>query len=359
MESDRGVVDRPERPVVRSDPRVFDDLAGWWDTCPGPLEYPFLRSEWFKLWADSFLADRGELEVVIWQRDASPIAALPLWRRGRRRRSLSNAQTMVFDLIGGENSKLASPVHNWLGKRPMTRLFALDGRSVLVPAPPEARWHVDRKMESLYVDLTSGTDATWEGFSRNLRRNLKRKSRKLDELGEVVYLSNAVREIPDALERCLHLEASGWKGRVGSAMLSRPDTARFYRALAEVAQDRGWLRLSTLMVAERLVAFEFDLDYAGHRFSLKSGYDEDLGPGHSPGQVLTWRVIEEATRSGAQTYELGGQAEEWKRQWSSVGRPRLNAIALGSVGLSNSVGVVGQAALVARSLRRRNVGESG
>jgi hypothetical protein len=83
---------------------------------------------------------------------------------------------------------------------------------------------------------------------------------------------------------------------------------------------------------------ELSLDYAGRRFWLKSGYDE--GVDGAPGLILKWRAVEQAAAAGLSGYELGGEAEDWKRQWASGARPRVNVIALGDLGLSRAVGVL-------------------
>lgn len=320
---------------MRRDVSVFEELAPWWNQCPGPRIYPYLRHDWFSLWASSFLGPGSQLEVILWKRDGELAAALPLWRKGLKSRSLSNAHSEVFDLVASSDPEVGVQVVRGLRRRPVTRFFRLDANSPLASAST-SRWHVDRQVESLFVDLNDGIEAVWEGMSRNLRSNLRRNEHKLERMGEVVYLDNSDEALPDALDNCLDLEAAGWKGRNGTAIVSRDDTKLFYRGLADLAREKGWLRLGALLVADRLVAFEFSIDYAGRRFWLKSGYDEELAG--SPGLVLKWRAIQEAVRLGLEAYELGGEAEDWKRQWARQTRSRMNVTALGSAGPGGIVG---------------------
>jgi CelD/BcsL family acetyltransferase involved in cellulose biosynthesis len=325
-------------PEIRRDRLVFEELAPWWDACPGPQSTPFLRSEWFGAWADAFLPDHSQLEVAVWKDGAAPVAALPLSRSGIRRSGLSNSHTEVFDMVANPDDETAELVRRWLARQPVTRLFRLDGESRLVPSGDDTSWHVDRHDGAPFTHLEGGPEAALSVVGRKVLKNLRRLGRRLEELGEVVYMDNADGQVPDVMEKCMRLEASGWKGREGTAMNSRPDSARFYASLIDLARDQGWLRICALMVAERLTAFEIDLDYAGRRFSLKAGYDEELSR-FSPGKVLQLRVIEEAASQGLSSYEFGGVAESWKMDWAHGTRPRLNVLRFGQSGPNRWVGI--------------------
>lgn len=313
-----------------SDRSALRELAEWWDRCPGPAGSPFLTSDWFTLWTDAFLPDGASFELTLWKRDGQVAAALPLMATGWRGASLSNSHTDVFDVIA-EDSLDTSVVRDWMARRTMTRLYRLDGESGLVPSAPDDGWQVAQTSASPYAALDSGLDGLRENMGRNLKKNINRLERRLAEVGELTYLDNADDELPDAVDLGLALEASGWKGETGTAMVSTPASERFYRSLFELARDRGWLRVSAILLAERLVACQFSLDYAGRRFLLKPAYDEDLAS-HSPGRVLQWKVMQAAVQSGLTSYEFGGEAERWKMEWTSTTRPRLNVLRFASLG---------------------------
>jgi CelD/BcsL family acetyltransferase involved in cellulose biosynthesis len=345
-------------PEIRRDPGLFQELAHWWNSCPGPLSTPFLRSEWFGTWVDAFMPDRSKLEVVVWSDRGVPVAALPLSRSGMRRSALANSHTEVFDVVANPDEDTAEAVRRWLAGRPVTRLFRLDGGSRLVPVGQDPNWHVDRRDGAPFTDLEGGPEAALSVVGRGVLKNLRRLGRRLEELGEVVYLDNADGLVPDVVEKCMRLEASGWKGRERTAMSSRPDSARFYASLIDLARDQGWLRICALLVAERLAAFEFDLDYSGRRFSLKAGYDEDLSR-LSPGKVLQLRVIEAAASQGLSSYEFGGVAEPWKMDWAHGVRPRLNVLRFGASGPSRLLGMAMRKVLERRSSPAHDSTEGG
>ncbi len=322
-------------------------MAPWWNECPGPAASPFLRSEWFDLWCDAFLPESSELEVVVWKEDDSPVAVLPLSRNGLRRTSLANSHTDVFDVVAAQGVDAGPTVDHWLARHPVTRLFRLDGESALNPSNTDRAWHVDRRSDAPFIELDHRTGSVTERLSRNLVKDVQRLERRLEEIGEVTYLDNVDGVVADALDKCMRLEASGWKGDEGTAMNSQPDSERFYRGLVDLARDRGWLRLCALMVDDRIAAFELDLDYADRRFSLKAGYDEYWSR-QSPGKVLQLRVLEAASSLGLASYEFGGIAEPWKMQWAKTTRPRVNALRFGSRGMSRWIGLGARAIAMRR-----------
>lgn len=333
---------------VRRDSTVFEELAPWWNEQPGPASTPYLRSEWFDLWCSSFLPGAGSLRVVCVERDGEAVGILPFMRTRRGWAALANSHTDVFDLVGDSDPDLQRAVDVWLRGRSVTRLYRLDGESVIGSTIPTSSWLVDRDMRAPYIELGTDVETATARLSRSLRRDAGRRERRLAELGEVVYLDNAVDHLPSAVDMCLQLEASGWKGTEGTAITSKPDTETFYRDLMDLAQTRGWLRLSTLLVAERPVAFQLDLDYAGRRFSLKGGFDEELS--HlSPGKVLQLKSLQSAASRGLLSYEFGGETEPWKLEWTDTYRRRINVLVAGSRGTARVPGAV------ARFVARRRV----
>jgi CelD/BcsL family acetyltransferase involved in cellulose biosynthesis len=335
---------------VLQDPAVFDELESWWNGRPGPAATPYLNTEWFTLWCTSFLPERATLEVVVIERDGTVVGALPLMRKGLGWAALSNSHSDVFDLVADHDADVYRAAGRWLQNKPVTRLYRLDGESAIRSVIPTTSWFVDREMSAPYIDLNGGAEGVVAAAERSLRRDIQRRERRLAELGEVVYLDNAHDSLPHALDLCLKLEASGWKGLQGTAIVSKPATEEFYRGLAALAQARGWLRLSALLVAEHLVAFQLDLDYGGRRFSLKGGFDEELS--HlSPGKILQWKSLQSAGSLGLATYEFGGEAEEWKLQWTTSVRPRVNVLVTGSRGVARISGAA--ARIVARRRIKR------
>ncbi|MEJ1159907.1 GNAT family N-acetyltransferase [Prosthecomicrobium sp. N25] len=124
-------------------------------------------------------------------------------------------------------------------------------------------------------------------FDRKRRKETARLWRRLAERGDacsdVVTAPDAVRE---AFEAFLALEASGWKGRAGTAMAGLPEVAAFARAAIDGLAGQGAVAIDRIRLDGRLVAAVVRLSSGGRTWPWKTAFAEDLAPA-SPGvQVM-------------------------------------------------------------------------
>jgi CelD/BcsL family acetyltransferase involved in cellulose biosynthesis len=117
------------------------------------------------------------------------------------------------------------------------------------------------------------------------RREQARMRRRLSEtLGtELVALDRAGDEA--AVERFLQLEASGWKGRAGTAFASNPTHAELFREICRNYAAQGRLQLLSLEAGGRAVAMKCNLSAGDELFCFKIAHDERLSA-YSPGVML-------------------------------------------------------------------------
>jgi CelD/BcsL family acetyltransferase involved in cellulose biosynthesis len=126
-----------------------------------------------------------------------------------------------------------------------------------------------------------------EALGTKKLKELRRQRHRLDEHGAVAFdVARRPDEIGPALETFLQLEASGWKGKRGTALVQHAGDATFIRravpALAETAQcEIITLRTGTTPVAAGIV-----LRHQDRAFFFKLGIDERFAK-YSPGVQLT------------------------------------------------------------------------
>jgi CelD/BcsL family acetyltransferase involved in cellulose biosynthesis len=270
--------------------------------------------------------------VIVVYDGGDPVAALPMFRSGRKLRSLTELSTESFDLIHGGEMRPVERLISYLDRHPVVRIEALLEGSVLTRTMHRQRhWLVDNRTHHAVVDLTPGPEALKARLGRNMRSNLSRGERSLSKLGEVVIQPHPLPDqVAGVLRRGLDLEAAGWKGRSDHAILNSPRRQRFFQALAETAQANDWLRLGALYLDDELVAFQYDLEYAGRQVLLITCYDEALR--HcSPGNLLLWHTLEAGIERGVTHYELGsvGGRKAWKMRWTDQLVPRHYVLAFG------------------------------
>ena len=141
----------------------------------------------------------------------------------------------------------------------------------------------DRAM--LRSDLDAGH--YWETHVRaKKRKEIRRLQKRLAELGTVDQHLLADRAaLPAWCADFLALEASGWKGREGTALASRPGDAAFFRAACAAAFDAGRLHFLRIDVNGRAIAMLANFRHGEGAFSFKIAFDEGMGR-FSPGVLI-------------------------------------------------------------------------
>lgn len=142
--------------------------------------------------------------------------------------------------------------------------------------------------------IRASLDATQDGetllrdaLGTKKLKELRRQRHRLEEHGPVVFeVARSPDEIGPALENFLQLEASGWKGKRGTALVQHAGDATFVRravpALAETAQ----CEIVTLRAGMTPVAAGIVLRHQDRAFFFKLGVDERFAK-YSPGVQLT------------------------------------------------------------------------
>lgn len=131
-------------------------------------------------------------------------------------------------------------------------------------------------------------------LSKSRLKDLKRNLRRLGEQGSVTFeRADTPAKLKERLEQFLELEASGWKGRAGTAFLSDERHADFARrAFCGMGQNAGRLVIDSLLLDGRPLAISLNIVGGdGTAFTPKCAYDESWRS-FSPGLLLEYFVIQ-------------------------------------------------------------------
>jgi len=325
---------------IVTDSSAFARLEPEWNDAVerAGLAHPFLRHEWLATWWECFGEGR-QLHIVIVRADAQIIAIAPLLSEAvslcgipvRQLRLMFNDHTPRADVIVAEPgdrayraiwNALVDTGDRWdvllLGQLPrdskarevFTRLAGEDGRAVGV-------WPSG---DSPYLELAGTWESYFGSLSGKFRSNVRNRISRLQRVGQTALESvDTPSGVDEALADAFRLEASGWKLREGTAIISRADVQRFYTMFAHRAAARGWLRLQFLTVGGQRIATSFSLVYGRRLFLCKTGYDPAFDTG-SPFKVLTSFATEQAYQQGLAEVDFLGDTEPWKLEWTSAVR---------------------------------------
>ena len=152
------------------------------------------------------------------------------------------------------------------------------------PAAPVvlARW------QRAVLDATREPEEWWRSdISGKRRKEYRRLWKRLQQQGEVTFQAlEPGDDVRPWLEEFLALEASGWKGRAGTAILCDARNAAFVRQMVMDFHAHGALRFWRLLLNGRAIAGLFGLLVQDVLWLGKIARDERLDA-FSPGVLLT------------------------------------------------------------------------
>jgi CelD/BcsL family acetyltransferase involved in cellulose biosynthesis len=282
---------------------------------------PFLRPEWIDAWWRAF--GTGQLELLIARRAGRLVGIAPLCRRYGAIRSLSNWHTPSFGFLSDDAQIESALAETSVARtRRRTTLSFLDregGTLASCLAHGEAagfRVLTRTLMRSPYLEI-AGDWASYEGnLKTSFRRDLARRLRRLHEQGRVSFeIFDGRDRLDELLTEGFAVEASSWKGRGGTAVVTHSRTRQFYWDIARWAANEGWLRLAFLRLDGYPLAFHFGLEAGGVYYPLKGGYDPRFSM-FSPGSLMIQFTLEHAFSTGLRRYEFLGGDEPYKLVWS-------------------------------------------
>lgn len=132
-----------------------------------------------------------------------------------------------------------------------------------------------------------------ETVSKSHLREMRRQWRLLGERGKLEYkVVRHPRDIRNGLETFLALEASGWKGRQKSAMVTDRYRAAFAREAVNNLAETDNVRIHTLELDGQVIATLVVFVIGGEAYTWKTAFDEAFAA-HSPGKLLFQRLTEQ------------------------------------------------------------------
>ena len=191
--------------------------------------------------------------------------------------------------------------------------------------------------------LVRGRDPR-ECFNSNMKNNLRRWRARLAAAGALTPVRLAPGDDLAAwTEAFMRLEASGWKGRAGSALACREDDRRFVAAVFGEAFRRGQLQISGLDLGGRPLARHIMISAGDGSFSFKLAYDETHAK-CSPGILAEVENVSQFLETPALRWIDSNTAREstgYARVWKDRRTVQRVAIGVRPAGALALVGLTG------------------
>jgi CelD/BcsL family acetyltransferase involved in cellulose biosynthesis len=332
------------------DASAFAALAGSWDGLvrATPRASPFMLHSWLLEWWRHFGSGR-ELAVHVARRDGALVAALPLFVRSqfgfRVASFLGNGESALADVLlaAGAPATAASALidHVEASGIDAVDVFGLSRESRLAAVGP-SRIQLIQRVESPVIDV--GHD--WKGFYEtklhsSRRRTIRKRARGLEAEGKVaVEHAKTPEAVGATIDDLFRLHQLRWGSRPDHSTLGTPVGQRFHRAALVALAHDGVVRVTTVRVDGRSIAFQCWFALGSSAYLYRQSYDPAFAR-FGLGFRITLDAIEAAVAEGISRIELLGGAEPVKLELAD----RMDPMHQG-VGLAR--GVRGRAFVAAR-----------
>ena len=323
-----------------NDYEQFIELRKEWNSVLAKSENNdlFLTWEWLSTWWKHFGNER-ELKILLAKDDKKIIAAAPLM--------CSNYKILGFRLrklefLGAEHTDY----HNFIlteRKGKCLKLFLkhlskidwdfLEFRDI--PETPECDLYLrkifgkkllqnERVSSVCYYIPLCGTNECSQEIDGDMRRNLRRRMRRLKEKYNVTFeRQDEVSSVEQGVKTFVELHQKKWfsKGQQGS-FGEDPKFKDFIIEVSKLLAENKWLNLSLLKADDTPISAGLCFEYNNVTYYYHPGYD----PAYSKfgvGNLLLMHLIEQASQKGMAKFDFLKGAEPYKSTWTAHFRNNL------------------------------------
>lgn len=302
-------------------------LGPAWNQLAERFGSPLLRHEWFASCAEAFCPP-ARLQLLVARDGNGEVSGIAPLALG----DLEGTETL--EILG--SSALYEPTGLLYRDEPaleelISATRAINRVAVIRRLPlgcPEARMfeRVWRGRSILTVQAAPASPwlpigSCWQEFddalpSRN-KYDLKRAYKRAQSMGkmETEVLAPAPSDVEAYLGEMSRIEATGWKGRAGTALSLDNQVGRFFRLYTQRTAAANMLRLGFLRINGQIAAYQMAVEYARRLWLFKVGYDETFSR-CSPGMLLMHRMIKYAFEQRLEAFEFLGTEAQWLRFWT-------------------------------------------
>lgn len=323
------------------DVAVFDGLRPEWDRLAGRQgsHMPFLCHDWFRIWIEHCLEEKDLLVIVVHERN-EPVLIAPFVIGQERYKGTIKARKI--ELMGNVHS----PVRTFLFADPTSAKRSDWLTQVMRFLKTEcSKWDV---MELEGIPEEGGTfeflegaadaafrsrsytcysnlmlenidysgDVYWGKLPSRVRNELKRRKKRLSEVGEVATeVGTNEAEFGRHMECYERVREKSWK--------NPEKNGKFLREIRRMAAKRGWLRCGFLLLDGVPIAAQIRMVADRTAYFMEALHDSDYnkyGPGHLLRAELIRRFIDV---DGVSRIDQVRGDESYKKEWMSDGVVRL------------------------------------
>lgn len=168
-----------------------------------------------------------------------------------------------------------------------------------------------------YIPLNNGT---WEEYlnnlSKNMRHNLKRRMKRLSEMGAISYRQYKGNTL--TIETFETIFALNEKGNFPDLYKTEQER-NFHKELLNFMKENEWAQIEMLYIAERPIAFHYGFLFDNKYEDWRGGIDKDF-EALAPGKLLMALSLEQRFKSGVRETDFLRGVYSYKLDWNPNSR---------------------------------------
>lgn len=178
-----------------------------------------------------------------------------------------------------------------------------------------------------YLPLPSTADEFLASLGKEMRSTLKRRTRRLFEMGVETRLVEREDEIEGSLASLFQLHQKRWTLRGLKGNFRQEKIRAFHAEASRRFLEKGRLRLYLLNVNGSTIASLYCFAFKGKVFYYQAGFDPEWSA-KSPGTVLMGHGIQSSIAEGMTEFDFLRGLDPYKFRWTDKSRTTHNLIAI-------------------------------
>lgn len=280
---------------------------------------PFVLPEWLDVWWQVFGSDYKPYIRVIFQGDEI-IGVAPLMSKDGTAYFMGDTDVcdyQDFVIVAGKEQDFFNALLDDLNQNGIKQLDLKHVRpdstvlKSLVPLAEKRNYQVSTEKEavSFEMDLPSTFEEYLNSLSTKQRHEVRRKMRRLNEEGTIVYRSiDKGEELAAALETFFKMFV---ESRQDKAAFLTEQMKEYFQQLTAAMADISLLKMGVLELDNKPIAAIMCFDYNGCIYLYNSGYDPQY-VGLSAGLLSKVYAIKDSIEKGKKKFDFLKGAEPYK-----------------------------------------------
>ncbi|HEY4131891.1 MAG TPA: GNAT family N-acetyltransferase [Gemmatimonadaceae bacterium] len=177
-----------------------------------------------------------------------------------------------------------------------------------------------------YVRTEGDFDEYFKKLSHNLRHDVAKRQRRLNEAGGFELKFTGEVPLTDLLDAVATIHAKRQHDLERSSFFERGAQADFVREILAVYAQKGWLDYAVMTIGGRVAAYRVGFRYRGVLYDWNTAFDPEYNS-FSVGKVLLYLCIKKAfERQDVQEFNFMRGESEYKQKYTSDFRWNSNFV---------------------------------